>query len=101
MTTITEAVSKHGDLWPYDKLVPLDQLQIGETIFVDFDLNSHPVSLPFTVSEIIQDATYPTLGFARGTIFEKCAKGQFEHGVVITYGRFPTMRLGKSRYIGP
>ena len=101
MITITEAISKHGDLWPYDKLIPLDQLQIGETIFVDFDLDSHTVSLPFTVSEIIQDSTYPTLGFARGTIFEKCAKGQFEHGAVITYGRFPTMRLCTSHLIGP
>jgi len=101
MIAITEAISKHGDLWPYDKLVPLDQLQVGETIFVDLDLCSQTISVPFTIFEIIQDANDPSLGFARGTIFEKCNEGQFEHGVVITYGRFPTMRLFTSHLIVP
>ena len=101
MMTITEAATKYGYLWPYDRLVPLNQLLVGETILVDFDLDSHPISLPFTISEIIQDATNPTLGFVQGIIFEKCTEGQFEHKVVITYGRFPTMRLSTSRQIGP
>lgn len=99
--TIADAASKNGYLWPYDNLVPLDQLQVGETVFVDFDIDSQSISLPFTVAEIIQDRSNPILGFARGTIFERCAEGQFEHGAVITYGRFPTMRLFTSHLIVP
>jgi|GEM_PF-4551496 len=98
---ILEGVAQNGYLWPHDSLVPLDQIQIGETVFIDFDLDGQVASLPFTLTEVVQSSTDPSSYSALGIVFEKDTKGQFEHKVTIHYNRYPIIRLCTSRLICP
>ena len=58
-------------------------------------------SFAFTPTEVLPAKSNHTLGIARGIIFEKCLDGQYEHEVILTYGRPPTIHLYRSRLICP
>ena len=101
MSLLREAENSNGKVWPYDNLTPLESLSVGETIFLDLEIDCCKTSFAFTPTEVLPAKSNHTLGIARGIIFEKCLDGQYEHEVILTYGRPPTIHLYRSRLICP
>ena len=49
MSLLREAENSNGKVWPYDNLTPLESLSVGETIFLDLEIDCCKTSFAFTL----------------------------------------------------